>query len=122
MNSGQQPEIGWSTFTHTTLLAPRMTFFHFVLLQLPSSIVDALTDPELMDALKHANNKRTHTVGRGNSRVGGDHIRQKDPKRISMQWWKGGSSTPPKTNMEPENDGVQKEGIAFSWGLFSGAM
>jgi len=39
-----------------------MTFFHFVLLQLPSSIVDALTDPELMDALKQANNKRTHTV------------------------------------------------------------
>eukprot|EP00435_Cladocopium_sp_Y103_P032356 s607_g8.t1 len=39
-----------------------MTFFHFVLLQLPPATVEALTDPELLNALKMASSKRTHTV------------------------------------------------------------
>ncbi len=62
-----------------------MTFFHFVLLQLPSSIVDALTDPELMDALKQANNKRTHTVGLGEFHGGGgDQIYRKKRKTYAV--------------------------------------
>lgn len=39
-----------------------MTFFHFVLLQLPPATVEALTDLELLNALKTASSKRTHTV------------------------------------------------------------
>lgn len=39
-----------------------MTLFHFVLLQLPCATVEALTDPELLNALKMASSKRTHTV------------------------------------------------------------
>ena len=95
-----------------------MTFFHFVLLQLPSSIVDALTDPELMDALKQANNKRTHTVGLGEFTVKcGDQIFRKKREK-PMQWWKGGSfCTPPKTKMEPENDGFHMES-PFPWVYF----
>eukprot|EP00913_Durusdinium_trenchii_P025596 g24024.t1 len=39
-----------------------MSFFHFVLLQLRSSTLDLLTEPELLDALRQASGKRTHTV------------------------------------------------------------
>lgn len=45
-----------------SLRAQEMSFFHFVLLQLRSSTLDLLTEPELLDALRQASGKRTHTV------------------------------------------------------------
>jgi hypothetical protein len=53
-----------------------MTFFHFVLLQLPPATVEALTDLELLNALKTASSKRTHTV----------------PRQIVGTWWMRGST------------------------------